>query len=51
MAFTGGFGGGGEFDTEDFGGLYLEVGYLGQQTYFDYPSSGVVVQMGWRMFF
>ncbi|MDR2941981.1 MAG: hypothetical protein LBV17_05280 [Treponema sp.] len=51
LAFTGGFGGGGQFDTEDWGGLYLEVGYIGQQTSLDYPASGVLVQAGWRLFF
>jgi hypothetical protein len=51
IAFTGGFGGGGELDAEGFGGWYLEVGYIGQQTNLNYPTSGLIVQSGWRIFF
>lgn len=51
IAFTLGFGGGGELSSEDFGGLYIEVGYVGQQTHLNYPVSGVILQTGWRIFF
>ena len=51
FAFTLGFGGGGEISSVDFGGLYIEVGYLGQKTTAPYPVSGVIIQTGWRIFF
>jgi hypothetical protein len=51
LAITMGFGGGGEISSENFGGLYGEVGYIGQQTNLDYPVSGVIMQIGWRIFF
>ncbi|MDR1142889.1 MAG: hypothetical protein LBK77_01565 [Spirochaetaceae bacterium] len=50
-AVTFGFGGGGEISSEEFGGLYFEVGYLGQKTSLKYPVSGVILQTGWRIFF
>ena len=50
-AFTFGFGGGGEISSESFGGLYIEVGYIGQQTNMRYPVSGIIIQSGWRIFF
>jgi hypothetical protein len=52
LAYSFGFGGGVElaFD-EDFGGLYAEVGYLGQIITQNFPLSGVVVQVGWKFFF
>ena len=50
-AITGGFGGGGEIFSEDFGGIYVEVGYIGQRTTLNYPVSGIIIQSGWRIFF
>lgn len=51
FAFTFGFGGGGEISSEYFGGLYVEVGYIGQKTNLQYPVSGIIIQAGWRIFF
>ena len=51
IAFTVGFGGGGEISSEDFGGLYIEVGYIGQRANLNYPVSGIVIQTGWRIYF
>ncbi|MDR2211373.1 MAG: hypothetical protein LBO65_07940 [Spirochaetaceae bacterium] len=51
LAFTFGFGGGGELVSEQFGGLYIEVGYIGQGTNLKYPVSGVIIQTGWRIYF
>jgi len=50
-AYTGGFGGGGEIFGENFGGVYFEVGYIGQKVNSNYPISGIVIQSGWRIFF
>jgi hypothetical protein len=44
-----GFGGGFEFGEFNFGGLYVEVGYIGQKMISNYPVSGVMVQTGWRI--
>jgi hypothetical protein len=51
IAVTVGFGGGGELSSEDFGGFYIEVGYIGQMTNLNYPVSGIIMQVGWRIFF
>jgi hypothetical protein len=45
-----GFGGGLELGDFDFGGLYVEVGYIGQKMISNYPLSGVLVQTGWRIY-
>jgi hypothetical protein len=52
LAFSFGFGGGFEaaFDR-NYGGLYVEVGYLGQIITQNFPLSGVIVQTGWKFFF
>jgi hypothetical protein len=50
FAVSFGFGGGCDF-TSDFGGVYFEVGYLGQKIDSKYPVSGVIIQTGWRIFF
>jgi len=50
-AITGGFGGGTEIFSEDFGGIYVEVGYIGQRTTLNYPVSGIIIQAGWRIYF
>jgi hypothetical protein len=51
MAYSFGFGGGGEIASEDFGGIYVEVGYLGQKVDVQYPLGGVILQTGMRIFF
>ncbi|MDR2376395.1 MAG: hypothetical protein LBD96_08160 [Treponema sp.] len=51
FAVTFGFGGGWDISSDDFGGLYVEAGYLGQITSSKYPVSGVIIQAGWKMFF
>ena len=43
--------GGGEIYGENFGGIYVEVGYIGQKTNLNYPVSGIIIQAGWRIFF
>jgi hypothetical protein len=53
LAYSFGFGGGFEaaFDV-NYGGIYVEVGYLGQiMTQNFFPLSGVIVQTGWKFFF
>jgi hypothetical protein len=45
-----GFGGGFGLSVIDFGGLYFEVGYLGQKIIKDFPLSGVIIQTGLRIF-
>ena len=49
LIYNFGFGGGFEFGDFDFGGLYVEVGYIGQKINSNYPLSGVSVQTGWRI--
>jgi hypothetical protein len=49
LIYNFGFGGGLEFGDFDFGGLYVEVGYIGQKMASSYPLSGVLVQTGWRI--
>ena len=51
FVFTAGFGGGGEIYSENFGGIYIEVGYIGQRAVLNYPVSGIIIQTGWRIFF
>jgi hypothetical protein len=51
FAYSLGFGGGGELSSDNFGGIYVEVGYLGQKTDSNYPLSGIIIQTGWRIFF
>jgi hypothetical protein len=46
FAYTFGFGGGGEFSDEDFGGLFIEIGYIGQKIKLNYPVSGIILQTG-----
>jgi len=50
LIYNFGFGGGFELgELDDFGGLYLEVGYIYQKMTPNYPLSGVLVQAGWRI--
>jgi hypothetical protein len=51
MAYTFGFGGGVESQSEHYGGIYFEVGYLGQKINSSYPVGGVILQTGMRIFF
>jgi hypothetical protein len=51
MAYSFGFGGGLEFESDNFGGIYFEVGYLGQKVTLSYPIGGVILQTGMRIFF
>jgi hypothetical protein len=46
-----GFGGGFEITTRHFGGIYGEVGYLGQRVSEGYPVGGVILQTGVRVHF
>jgi hypothetical protein len=50
LAYNFGFGGGLGLGVIDFGGLYVEVGYLGQKMLSKFPISGVIVQTGLRIF-
>jgi hypothetical protein len=52
LVYSFGFGGGFEaaFD-QNYGGIYVEVGYLAQKITQKFPLSGVVVQTGWKFFF
>jgi hypothetical protein len=50
LIYNFGFGGGFEFGDFDVGGLYVEVGYMGQKIASNFPLSGVIVQAGWRIF-
>jgi hypothetical protein len=52
LVYSFGFGGGFEaaFD-QNYGGLYVEVGYLAQILTQAFPLSGVIVQVGWKFFF
>ncbi|MDR0320003.1 MAG: hypothetical protein LBI28_00730 [Treponema sp.] len=51
FVYTFGYGGGFEFGSGDFGGIYVEAGYIGQKMITDFPLSGVVVQTGWKIYF
>jgi hypothetical protein len=51
FAYTFGFGGGGEFSDEEFGGLFIEIGYIGQMIKLNYPVSGIILQTGWKIYF
>ncbi|MDR0400113.1 MAG: hypothetical protein LBH51_04145 [Treponema sp.] len=51
FAVSFGFGGGWDIGMDDFGGLYVELGYLGQMAGSKYPVSGVIIQTGWKLFF
>jgi hypothetical protein len=51
FAYTFGFGGGGEISSENFGGFFFEIGYIGQKTKLNYPVSGIIIQSGWKIFF
>ncbi|MCL2295061.1 MAG: hypothetical protein FWC36_09395 [Spirochaetes bacterium] len=48
---TGGFGGGVEIFSKSLGGIYVEIGYIGQRVNLGYPVSGIIIQTGWRIFF
>jgi hypothetical protein len=51
FVYTFGFGGGCEISSESFGGLFFEIGYIGQKTALNYPVSGIITQTGWKIFF
>jgi hypothetical protein len=50
LIYNFGFGGGIELGDFDFGGLYFEVGYMGQKMNSNYPLSGILFQAGWRIY-
>ena len=50
-AYTFGFGGGFSLDDRERGGIYFELGYLGQKLKPKTPFGGVIVQAGYRIFF
>jgi hypothetical protein len=50
LVYSLGFGGGLEFGAGMNGGLYVEVGYLGQKITTNFLLSGVAVQTGYRIF-
>ncbi|MDR0473121.1 MAG: hypothetical protein LBH43_05580, partial [Treponema sp.] len=51
FVYTFGFGGGGEISSEELGGLFFEIGFLGQRINLNYPVSGIIIQAGWKIFF
>jgi hypothetical protein len=51
FVYTFGFGGGWEISSEELGGLFFEIGFIGQKIYLNYPISGIIIQAGWKIFF
>jgi hypothetical protein len=50
LSYSFGFGGGLGLNIISFGGIYIEVGYLGQKMTSSFPLSGMAVQTGLRIF-
>jgi len=49
LIYNFGFGGGVELGDLDYGGFYVEAGYIYQKMTPTYPLSGVLFQAGWRI--
>jgi len=51
LTYSFGFGGGFELGDVEFGAMYIEAGYLGHKIIDNFPTSGLIIQTGWRIYF